>query len=121
MSFTEIGRGFSCAAKSEVMGEIKFIQSPSDVVELIKGDPNGRICLIEQSGATTLGPIFKKIGAVLCTSGSKGSHLAIVSREFEIPAFMSTKFLVPLTELNGKKVKLTTSSDGQTGIVYLID
>jgi len=116
MTYTEIARGLSCATKNDVSGELRYIRSPKDVVELIKTDPSGKICLLEQAGATTLGPIFSKIAGVVCTEGTRGSHLAIMSREFEIPAIMSCKFTIPLEKISGKKIKIHTE-DGKTGII----
>jgi signal transduction protein with GAF and PtsI domain len=117
----EIGQGLSCASKKEIEGEIKYIKSPQNVVELIKIGPSGKICLIEHAGATTLGPIFSQISGILCTTGSKGSHLAIMSREFEIPAFMACRFTLSLNELDGKRVKLQTQQDEVTGSVFLLN
>ena len=88
------------------------------MIKLIQGEAEGKICLVEQAGTTTLGPILARITAVVCTSGSTGSHLAIVSREFEIPAFMACRLKQSFEELDGKKIRLHSKSDDEkTGIV----
>lgn len=117
MAFEETGTGLSCSTKDEVIGIAKYISKVEDVIELIKGEAEGKICIVEQSGTTTLGPILSRISGVVCTTGSTGSHLAIVSREFEIPAIMACRLKMTFEELNGKKIKLQTDADGKTGIV----
>ena len=108
-----IGKGLSVSTKEEVEGEISVINSVDDVIKLIQGVAEGKICLVEQSGTTTLGPILSRITAVVCTSGSAGSHLAIVSREFEIPAIMSLNLKDDFQALNGKKAIVKTNDNGE--------
>jgi len=93
----KIGEGESCSSNSEAIGELVFIQSVEDVINL-----------------------FDNAG-VLCPFGSAGSHLAIVSREFEIPCIMSIEFLIDdLSSLTGKKGKIVTESEDK-GIIYLLE
>jgi len=116
----KIGEGLSCSSNSETLGEFVYIQSVEDVINLFD-DANGKICIVDDAGTTTLGPILSDIAGVLCPFGSEGSHLAIVSREFEIPCIMSVEFLLEdLSLLNGKKVKIVTES-GAKGIIYLLE
>jgi len=116
----KIGEGASCSSNSEVIGEFVFIQSVADVINLFD-DANGKICIVEDSGTTTLGPILSDLAGVLCPLGSVGSHLAIVSREFEIPCIMSVEFLIDdFASLTGKKGKIVTESEDK-GIIYLLE
>ena len=119
MPYKKIGTGFSVSTKEDVEGTLVVIESIDDVIELIQGEAEGKICYIEQAGATTLGPILSRITAIICETGSSGSHLAIVSREYEIPAFMSAKLEYDLKNLNGKRVKMHTVEDGDRGEVFL--
>ena len=116
----KIGVGESCSSNSEAIGEFVFIQSVEDVINLFD-DANGKICIVEDSGTTTLGPILSDLTGVLCSLGSAGSHLAIVSREFEIPCIMNVEFLIDdLSSLTGKKGKIVTESEDK-GIIYLLE
>ena len=119
MSIKQIGHGNSYASKIKVTGEVKYVHDIHDVVTLLKTNPRGKICLTEHSNVTFLGPIFNKIAGILCMTGSRNSHLAIMAREFEIPAFMSCKFDLPLEELDQTIVTLLTNSDGVTGEIFL--
>ena len=114
-----IGKGLSASSKEMVTGEFKFIKSVEDVLYLLETGAENKIVIVEDCGTTTLGPILSKINGVVCTTGSEGSHLAIVSREFEIPAVMGTRFLqVDYANLDGKKGKIV-SVDDENGEIYL--
>ena len=115
----KIGEGLSCSSNVEVTGEMVFVQSVEDVINLFDKS-EGKICLVQDSGTTTLGPIVSDLAGIVCTTGSAGSHLAIVSREFEIPCIMGMIIsLEDLGSLNGKKGKILTKSDGK-GALYLV-
>lgn len=116
----KIGQGLSCSSKSEVTGELVYIQTVEDVINLFD-EAEGKICLIDDAGTTTLGPIISDLTGILCTTGSAGSHLAIVSREFELPCIMNIDLNIDdLTQLNGKIGRITTEKDN-TGILYLLN
>jgi phosphoenolpyruvate synthase/pyruvate phosphate dikinase len=114
-----VGKGLSVSSKEEAEGTFKVITSVEDVLELLEKGANDKIVIVEDCGTTTLGPILSKIKGVVCITGSEGSHLAIVSREFEIPAIMSTRFSsLTYQDLDGKKGKII-SVDDETGEIYL--
>ncbi len=115
----KIGEGLSCSSKSEVEGVLEYIKNVEDVIELFD-KANGKIVICEDAGTTTLGPILPDLSGVICTTGSAGSHLAIVSREFELPCVMNTEFVSDdLIAFNGKKGKIITEGEDK-GIVYII-
>ena len=108
----------SVSSKKNAEGIFAVIKTVQDVIKLIKGEAEGKICWVEQAGATTLGPILSRISGVVCQTGSSGSHIAIVSREYEIPAFMSCKIDYNLDELNGKKIKMHTVENSNRGELF---
>ena len=116
----KIGEGLSCSSNAEALGEFICIKNVEDVINLFDC-ANGKICIVGDAGITTLGPILPDLVGVVCTTGSAGSHLAIVSREFDLPCVMAVEFLInDLTSLNGKKGKIITE-DNEKGIVYLVE
>lgn len=117
----KIGEGLSCSSKSEATGEFIYIKTVEDVIDLFDS-AKGKICIVDEAGTTTLSPILSELSAVLCTTGSAGSHLAIVSREFGLPCIMSCKFnnIKTLSELDGKKGKIKTENE-MKGIIYLVN
>ncbi|MFX1464643.1 MAG: PEP-utilizing enzyme [Promethearchaeota archaeon] len=116
----KIGVGLSCSSKSEVTGELVYIQTIDDVINLFD-KAEGKICIVDDSGITTLSPILSDLVGTICTTGSAGSHLAIVSREFSIPCIMGVKFSIEnISSLNGRMGKIIHEED-HMGILYLLD
>jgi phosphohistidine swiveling domain-containing protein len=116
----KIGEGLSCSSKSEVTGELVYIQTIQDVINLFD-KATGKICIVEDAGITTLSPILSDLVGTICTKGSAGSHLAIVSREFGLPCIMGVKFLTEdVSSLNGRTGKMVHDKE-DNGILYLLD
>ncbi len=119
VGFRKVGKGLSVSSKETAEGEFIVINSVEDVLKLLEVGADNKIVIVEDCGTTTLGPILSQIKGVVCTSGSEGSHLAIVSREFEIPAFMSSRFSIDnFRNLSGKVGKIV-STDEENGEIYL--
>jgi phosphohistidine swiveling domain-containing protein len=113
-----IGRGqITLRAKAE--GELRYVKTIKDVIALWKEGASGKIVMVDDAGVTTLGPILSKLSGVVCMSGGLGSHLAIVTREFAIPALMGTKLEGGL-ELHGKKASIEPQR-GSEGFLILQD
>ena len=116
----KIGEGLSCSTKSEATGELVYIKTVEDVVNLFD-KAIGKICIIDDAGTTTLGPILSELNGTVCTTGGAGSHLAIVSREFNIPCIMGTKIKSKdMASLQGKRGRIVTEDDDK-GILYLLE
>jgi len=120
MSFTKIGKGLSAASKEQAIGEFSIINSVEDVLTLLEAGAENKIVVVEDCGTTTIGPILSQIKGIVCTTGSEGSHLAIVSREFEIPAIMSTRFTIDYKTIHGKQGKIV-SVDDKSGEIYVTE
>lgn len=122
----QIGEGLISLNKS-AEGILRVITSIQDVLTLLKEikaeeekatvDP--KIVLVEDAGTTTLAPVLSRLQGVVCTSGALGSHLAIVTREFGIPALMGTKIEFK-DELANQKVRIEPS-EGNSGVLLLLE
>jgi phosphohistidine swiveling domain-containing protein len=116
----KVAEGLSCSVKTEIKGEIIYVKTINDVIELFD-KAEGKICIVDDAGITTLGPILSELCATVCTTGGAGSHLAIVSREFGLPCIMSAKFTVSdISKLQGKKAMMTHNGQDK-GILYVLD
>ena len=113
-----VGQGL-ISLKLTAEGELRYIKSIQEVVDLWKEGADGKIVLVDDAGTTTLSPILPKLAGVVCTSGALGSHLAIVTREFEIPALMGTNIEDP-DALHGKRVRIEPD-EGTTGKLLVHD
>ncbi|TNC25708.1 PEP-utilizing enzyme [Amycolatopsis alkalitolerans] len=106
-------------------GTVKYLSSPSDVIQLIQsGNLKEHILLVRGGTTTFLAPALS-MGAigVITMSGAPESHLGILSREFQTPCVMTahltaseSRYVVGDTdeahfeeiakELDGRRVRL---------------
>jgi len=114
----KIGQGL-ISLKLNAEGELRYITTVQEVIALLKEGADGKIVLVDDAGTTFLAPILSKLAGVVCMSGALGSHLAIVTREFEIPALMGTIIDNP-SELNGKQVMIK-HVEGTSGALFVVD
>jgi phosphohistidine swiveling domain-containing protein len=111
-----IARGL-ISLKLTAEGEIRHVTTMKEVIQLMKEGADGKIVLVNDGGTTFLAPILSKLAGVVCITGSLGSHLAIVTREFEIPALMGTKIENP--EALDRKYAMIKPEEGITGVLLL--
>jgi signal transduction protein with GAF and PtsI domain len=120
----QIGEGLISLQK-KAQGALSVISSIQDVLTLLKefkaeemsGLARDKIVLVEDAGTTTLAPVLSRLKGVVCTSGALGSHLAIVTREFGIPALMATKIDYD-GSLDNRIVRIEPG-DGTTGFLLI--
>lgn len=111
-----VGKGL-ITLKMVVEGEVHMIGSVQDVIRLWKEGTKGKIALVDDAGVTYLGPILPRLSGIICKSGGLGSHLAIVSREFSIPALIGTEIKCQ-EPLHGRRVRIQPDS-GDHGLLML--
>lgn len=111
----EVARGL-ISLKLTAEGELRYVTTMKEVIQLLKEGADGKIVLVNDGGTTFLAPILSKLAGVVCLTGALGSHLAIVTREFEIPALMGTKIESP-EELDRKHVMIKPE-EGTTGVLF---
>ena len=114
----EVARGL-ISLKLEAEGELRYIATMQEVIKLLKEGADGKIALVNDGGTTFLAPILSKLAGVVCITGALGSHLAIVTREFEIPALMGTKIENP--ENLDRKHAMIKHEEGTTGILLIME
>ncbi|MDF3281143.1 PEP-utilizing enzyme [Gordonia sp. N1V] len=120
------------------VGEVKYLDSPQDVIEVVQSGKLSEFILLVRGGTTTFLTPALSMGAigVITMSGAPESHLGILSREFQIPCVMTAHLtdsdsryevgntdnshFVEITEaLVGKKVQLLCDDD-EVGRVSLV-
>jgi len=90
-----------------------------EVIQLLKEGADGKIVLVNDGGTTFLAPVLSKLAGVVCITGALGSHLAIVTREFEIPALMGTKIENP--EGLDRKQVMIKPDEGTMGALFVME
>jgi phosphohistidine swiveling domain-containing protein len=110
-----IGQGDIAYGKTSVSGVVKKFTTPDDVLDVIDADLDDTIALVESGGTTFLGPILGRLGGLICLSGTLRSHLAIVSREFQLPCLMAVDLKEELKD--GDRVTLVLEVGSAQGTV----
>jgi phosphohistidine swiveling domain-containing protein len=104
-TLSAIGIGTASYAFAPVSGTIRYFTSPADVIASIEEDLESTIALVDSGGTTFLGPILGRLGGIVSRDGTLRSHLAIVSREYEVPCIVGTTLTTEPAD--GTRVVLT--------------
>lgn len=76
-------------------GRLMRFNTPDDVIAVLDTGhdmASETVALVKDAGATFLAPIEADLAGILCRSGDIESHLAIISRDFQIPCLMGVVF-----------------------------
>ena len=87
---TDLGKGTPSYTFAPTTGAVKHFRSPDDVIDSLDSDLEATIAVVASGGTTFLSPILGRLAGVVCLDGTLRSHLAIVSREFELPCLVGT-------------------------------
>lgn len=110
----KVGRGTAVTQWEAATGTVRVFSGRSDVLESLGTDLGETVALIASARATFLGPILERLRGVICLSGTLESHIAIVSREYDLPCIVGLELTEEL--LTGQRITLTIDPDG-TGVV----
>ncbi|MGH8327167.1 MAG: PEP-utilizing enzyme, partial [Steroidobacteraceae bacterium] len=102
-------RGFA-ASNGVVEGPARVVKSVAEISRLQKGD-----ILVCQITNPTWAPLFQKIAAAVSDIGGSMSHMAIVAREFGLPAVVGTGTATTRIR-DGQRIRV----DGGRGVVTII-
>ncbi len=107
-SVTEFTGQIACLGK--VKGNIKIINTPSDMAKMKKGD-----ILVSIATNPDIVPAMKKASAIITEQGGITSHAAIVSRELNTPCVIGTKIATRALK-DGDRVEV----DANKGVIRKI-
>lgn len=107
-------------AAADVEGEVLIVREVTEVDRLMReGVPEGTIGVIDDAGGTMTAPILEEFEGIICLAGTVRSHLAIISREFGVPALMGARLARPL--VNGERIRVGYSVKAQNVDAYFGD
>lgn len=91
MARQKLGEGTAVTdINREVEGEVHWVETPQEVIELTKGDLDDVIGLVRAGTSAFASPLLANgVHGLLTMEGAPTSHLGIVSREYDIPCIMS--------------------------------
>ncbi|BAH51228.1 hypothetical protein ROP_29810 [Rhodococcus opacus B4] len=104
----EVGTGVNLFAAGEVRGTARWFNDTADVLSIDDDDLEETIAFVSKGGMTFLSPILPDLRAIVCTAGSRESHLAILCRESDVPCVLAA-------DLTGEV------ADGDTVVLDLSD
>ena len=114
-----IGKGVPAYPFGRAAGVLRNFRSPDDVIDAIEGDDDdgeleNTIALVDSGGTTFLSPLLSRLAGVVCRTGTLRSHLAIVSREFELPCVLGAE----LPEIMADGMSLVLEASDGVGLVH---
>jgi phosphohistidine swiveling domain-containing protein len=105
---TQVGTGVNLFAAGEVRGAARWFNDTTDVLSIDDDDLPETVAFVNKGGMTFLSPILPDMRGIVCTAGSRESHLAILCRESDVPCLLAAE----LTD---------TVADGDTVVLDLSD
>ncbi|WP_072806001.1 PEP-utilizing enzyme [Rhodococcoides yunnanense] len=86
----QVGTGTNLFTAGTVTGTARWFRETSDVLSIDEDDLEDTIAFVDKGGMTFLSPILPDLKAIVCSAGSRESHLAILSRESAVPCVLAT-------------------------------
>lgn len=114
MTATEVGVGTTLFVAGEVTGTARWFLDTADVLAIDDDDLEDAIAFVHKGGMTFLSPILPDLRGIVCTAGSRESHLAILCRESDVPCVLAVELTGEVE--NGGRVLLDLT-DARTGRV----
>ena len=98
--------------KQNLVGTARYVRTIDKVLECLQqGVAEDTIAIVDDSGGTLTAPVLEKFHGVLCAGGTTRSHLAILTREYNIPCFMNVR----LSGIkDGDRIEVEVSARGKT-------
>jgi hypothetical protein len=81
----EVGTGTNLFTAGTVTGVARWFNDTGDVLDIDDDDLEHTIAFVHKGGMTFLSPILPDLRGIVCSAGSRESHLAILCREADVP------------------------------------
>lgn len=112
----EAGSGTNLFTAGEVNGTARWFRGTSDVLAVDEDDLGELVAFVEKGGITFLSPILPDLAAVVCTAGSRESHLAIISREYGVPCVMAAELSGQIEDGDAVTLDLSDEETGRISV-----
>jgi phosphohistidine swiveling domain-containing protein len=114
---TVAGTGAPSFRFPSTAGTVRHFRTPQDVIASINEDLGSIVAVVASGGTTFLSPILGRLGGIVALDGTLRSHLAIVSREFEVPCLVGASLMTDLAD--GTAIRLD-HIDADTGTITVV-
>ena len=112
------GTGVNLFATKDLSGTARWFEETSDVLDIGDDDLEDTIAFVHKGGMTFLSPILPDLKGIVCTAGSRESHLAILSRESAVPCVLAAELATEVP--SGAQVRLNLT-DPETATIDIVD
>lgn len=109
-----VGTGTNLFTAGQISGTARWFLDTTDVLAIDDDDLEDTIAFVNKGGMTFLSPILPDLRAIVCSAGSRESHLAILCREADVPCVVATELVGDVTD--GEPITLDLS-DAETAKV----
>lgn len=110
----EVGTGTNLFTAGTITGTARWFRETQDVLSIDEDDLDDTIAFVDKGGMTFLSPILPDLKAIVCSAGSRESHLAIFSRESAVPCVLAASLTG--TVADGDRVTLDLT-DADTALI----
>lgn len=123
------GSGVPSYRFESTTGVIRRFLSPQDVIASLDQDVESMVALVNSGGTTFLSPILGRLAGIIACDGTLRSHLAIVSREFEVPCLVGASVdpglddgaTVRLDYVDGDRATVTVVDESETDTAAAVE
>ncbi|GAA2881960.1 hypothetical protein GCM10010472_45190 [Pseudonocardia halophobica] len=117
---TDVGTGVTLFTAGEVRGTARWFHDTSDVLSIDDDDLEETIAFVNKGGMTFLSPILPDLKAIVCTAGSRESHLAILSRESDVPCVLAAELAGEVTDGDTVVLDLSDVETARIGVAAAV-
>ena len=117
MTEETLGTGVNLFRAGRVTGTARWFLDTADVLAVEDDELEDLVAFVHKGGMTFLSPILPDLKAIVCTAGSRESHLAILSREAAVPCVLVAELVGEVSD--GDQVVLDLD-DAETARISLL-
>jgi len=97
-NLADVGTGTNLFSTGKVRGVARWFNDTSDVLSIDDDDLENTIAFVNKGGMTFLSPILPDLRGIVCTAGSRESHLAILCRESDVPCVLAAELVESVSD-----------------------
>jgi phosphohistidine swiveling domain-containing protein len=116
VDLTEVGAGVNLFRAGEVRGVARWFHDTADVLSIDDDDLEDTVAFVDKGGMTFLSPILPDLRAIVCTTGSRESHLAILSREADVPCVLAAELTAAVSDGDTVVLNLTDAETARVAV-----
>jgi phosphohistidine swiveling domain-containing protein len=113
---TQVGTGTNLFVAGEVTGTARWFLNTDDVLSIDDDDLEDTVAFVHKGGMTFLSPILPDLRAIVCTAGSRESHLAILCREADVPCVIAAEMSGEVADGDTVALDLADPSDARISV-----